>query len=312
VTTLSVVVPFLNEEDCLEAFRDFIEHLASTAPFDVEVIFVNDGSTDGSAAKLQELTFTHCHRVVSITFTKNYGSHAAIRAGLQQAAGDYCTFIGIDLDEPADMIPRMYAEITQGLDVVCVEKRTVKTAASTRLFSKVYSGLIRRYAVKEYGSGGINNLMFSRKVIDHLNANMEANSSLQLQILNTGFRSTTIPMDYRERVAGVSKWTFSKKIKMFIDSFVAFSFMPIRAVTAVGVLLALAGLIGALAFIILRFAYPALVPGYASIMVLLLFGFGVTNISLGIIAEYLWRTYDAARRRPIFIIDHVDEIHVPQ
>lgn len=308
MSMVSVVVPFLNEEECLKPFCEFIDLLAHEAPFDIEVIFVDDGSTDGSLGELKAYQFSDCHRVEVVSFTKNFGSHAAIRAGLQRVTGDYATFVGVDMDEPAEMIPRMYDAIKVGVDVVGIDKLTVKTSGVTRAFSKTYSGLIRRYAVKEYGSGGINNLMFTRKVIEYLNSNVEANSSLQLQVLNAGFRTTIIGMNYRSRIAGASKWTFAKKMKMFIDSFVAFSYMPIRAVTLVGVLFAVAGVLGALALIILRFTLPTVAPGYASIAVLLLIGFGVTNISLGIIAEYLWRTYDAARGRPLFIVDQIDPL----
>jgi dolichol-phosphate mannosyltransferase len=150
--------------------------------------------------------------------------------------------------------------------------------------------------------------MFNRKIIDYLNENIEVNSSVSLQIIDAGFDSAIVGMNYRMRAGGSSKWTLSKKIKLFIDSFVSFSYMPIRVVSIVGILFAAVGIIYGIYIIIARLLYPEMQQGYATIIVLLLFGFGITNISLGVIAEYLWRTFDAARNRPVFIISEEIDI----
>ncbi|MDR1292975.1 MAG: glycosyltransferase [Clostridiales Family XIII bacterium] len=300
--TVSVVVPFLNEEETLRAFCGFIEQKAEAAPYDVEVIFVDDGSTDDSIRIIESYGFNHCSHVRVISFSKNFGSHAAIRAGISKSTGNYCTFIGADLEEPEDMLDVMYEKITEGHDAVYIEKKSVAIGAVTRLTSNIYSALMRKYAVSNYRKGGVNNIMFSRKIADYLNGNIETNSSVPLQILDAGFDSVLVGMDYRTRVGGRSKWTLSKKIKLFIDSFVGFSYMPIRAVSIVGALFAAVGIIYGIYVIIARLLHPGMQQGYATMIVLLLFGFGITNISLGVIAEYLWRTFDAARNRPAFII----------
>jgi dolichol-phosphate mannosyltransferase len=306
--TVSVVVPFLNERESLPLFCEFIERKAAAAAYDIEVIFVDDGSADDSVRIIEDYAFRHCVRVRVISFSRNFGSHAAVRAGVSRSTGDYCTFVGADLEEPEDMLDVMYEKITEGHDAVYIEKGSVSRSVAAKFSSNIYSALMRKYAVKNYRSGGVNNIMFNRKIAAYLNENIEPNSSVHLQIIDAGFDSVIVGMDYRKRAGGSSKWTLSKKVKLFIDSFVGFSYMPIRAVSTVGILFAFVGIAYGIYIIIVRLAYPQMEQGFATIVALLLFGFGITNISLGVIAEYLWRTFDAARNRPAFIISEEIEV----
>ncbi|MCL2562569.1 MAG: glycosyltransferase [Oscillospiraceae bacterium] len=306
--TVSVIVPFLNEADCITQYCDFINQYAKDKPFGVEVIFVDDGSTDNTDDVIAAYDFMHCKAVKLVTLSKNHGSHAAIRAGIFHAEGDYITYVGADLQEPDEMVTLMYDTIKNGLDAVYVEKKRVKVNPVNRACSLLYSAMMRRWAVKNYGAGGVNNIMFNRKIRDYLNNNIESNSSLMLQIIAAGFKSVTIKMDYKNRVGGVSKWTLGKKMKLFIDSFVAFSFVPIRFVSIMGILMFLAGVGFGVFTIVNRILNPGAAAGFATLASLLAIGFGITNISLGIVAEYLWRTFDAARNRPVFLISEVKGI----
>jgi dolichol-phosphate mannosyltransferase len=146
-------------------------------------------------------------------------------------------------------------------------------------------------------------------VADQVNNNVEANSSIFLQILGMGFRQESITYKKRERTVGISKWTISKKIKLFIDSFVAFSYAPIRFVTIVGILFFIIGFFWTVYIIIRELFYHNLASGWPALVSILMIGFGITNISLGIIAEYLWRTLDASRKRPVFIIDKILDLN---
>jgi dolichol-phosphate mannosyltransferase len=188
--------------------------------------------------------------------------------------------------------------------MVGVQKGEVRVSFFEKMFSGLYSKLMQKYAVARFPIGGINNVMFNHKIREQLNNNIELNSSIFLQILNLGFRFTTIKCNYIERKKGKSKWTFSKKIKMFIDSFVSFSFTPIRFISVLGSIMAVIGFIFALIIVIIRITdlFP-LSLGWPTLISILMIGFGITNISLGIIAEYLWRTLDASRGRPLYIID---------
>ena len=305
---ITVIVPFLNEEENLGKFCDFLDSLSMGKDYTIEALFVDDGSTDRGVDIISNYNFQHCVAVKIIKLTKNFGSHAAARAAICEARGDYCVFIGADLQEPADMIDAMYNEIIQGYHMVCVEKMHVQVGMLNKLTTAVYTSLMKKFAVKNYGSGAVNNIMFDRKVIDFLNDNIELNSSLNLQIIDSSFKSKTIQMDYNRRNAGQSKWTFSKKQKLFIDSFVSFSYAPLHMVTAIGIIMAIIGIIWGIYIVIARLTSSTPpVSGYATLAALLLFGFGATNISLGILAAYLWRTFDVARKRPAFIIDEIIE-----
>ena len=305
---ITVIITFLNEEENLVKFCDFLDSLSVNKNYAIEAIFVDDGSTDRSVDIINGFDFQHCVTVKIIKLTKNFGSHAAARAAICEARGDYCVFLGADFQEPADMIDAMYNKIIHGYHMVCVEKGHVEVSMFNKATSAVYTYLMKKFAVSNYGSGAVNNIMFDRKVIDFLNENIEINSSLNLQIINASFKSKTIQMDYNRRNAGHSKWTFKKKQKLFIDSFVSFSYMPLHMVTALGIIMAIIGIIWGIFIVIARLTSSTPpVSGYATLAALLLFGFGATNISLGILAAYLWRTFDVARKRPAFIVDEIIE-----
>lgn len=303
---VSVVVPFLNETDGIEFFCKTVDGYAGAVDFPLEIVFVNDGSIDDTVEKVKTYSFEHLASVKLVELSKNFGSHAAVRAGLACATYEICTWLSVDLQEPLQLIDMSYEKIATGeYDVVYVEKKTVEVAKVERAFSKTYSKLMQKYAVKNYSSGGTATIVFNKKIKELLNTNVESNSSLMLQIIDAGFRYYTLSLDYGERVTGSSKWTLSKKLKLFIDSFVAFSFAPIRLISVIGVTIFLIGLVIGISSIINKLFNPDVPLGYSTLLCIMGLGFGVTNISLGIIAEYLWRAYDAARKRPVFIISDV-------
>ena len=299
---VSIVVPFLNESEGIEIFCKTLDEYQKKVSFPVELVFVDDGSTDDTISKIEAFRFNNINDATIVRFSKNFGSHAALRAGFQIAVYDTCTWLGADLQEPIEFIEIAYDKIQEGYDAVYVDKKSVGTSIGERFFSKTYSWLMRKYAVSTYSSGGTSVIVFNKKIKDYMNANVENNSSVMLQIMDAGFKYCTIHLDFHERSIGKSKWTLKKKIKLFIDSFVSFSFMPIRLVSIIGVMLFFVGLIIGVIAIINKLTNPSVPIGYSTIASLLALGFGVMNISLGIIAEYLWRAYDAAGGRPVFIV----------
>lgn len=306
---ISIIVPFFNENETIQFFCNTMDTYAKQLEFDVEIVFVNDGSADNSVELIKNFSFRNIHSIKLINLSRNFGSHSATRAGIQHASFDICTWFGVDLQEPLEILDIAYRKIHDcGFEAVYFEKRTVAVSKWNRLFSKVYSYLIKKYAVKSYSSDGTQTIAFGKKVKQTINANVEANSSLTLQIMDFGFVYDTIPLEYHGRLAGNSKWTLSKKIKLFIDSFAAFSFMPIRLVSILGIFMLIAGILMGIITLINKFSNPAVPVGYSTLISTIALGFGVTNLSLGIIAEYLWRTYDAARKRPSFIISDIIDL----
>lgn len=304
---ISIVVPFLNEHETLGIFCETVDQYVSTLDFPVELVFVDDGSTDDSAEILKSFSFRNIASAKLVELSKNFGFHSAVRAGIRSAGFDICTWFGADLQEPLEIIRIAYEKLSKSnTEVVYFSKRTIDISKMDRLFSLVYSSLMKRYAISTYSSEGTATVAFGRKVMDLLNENVESNSQVVLQIMNMGFSHENVSLDYHARSAGTSKWTLSKKIKAFIDSFVAFSYMPIRLVSLAGVIIFIIGLVIGILTIVNKFVNPNVQVGYSTIASILALGFGITNISLGIIAEYLWRTLDAARKRPVYIIS--DEI----
>ncbi|MBO6108598.1 MAG: glycosyltransferase [Eubacterium sp.] len=300
---MSLIVPFLNEQDNARVFCDTMDAYISECDFEVQLVFVDDGSTDATVDILKDYPFKNATRPVIVRLSKNYGSHAAIRAGIERAYYGICTWIGMDLQEPLDMLKLSWEKIkNEGYDAVYIEKKSVQVSPFSRFLSKRYHNMMRKYAVSNYSSNGVNNIVFNSKIKKYLNENIESNSSIILQIMDIGFNHCMISMDYSEREHGRSKWTFGKKVKLLIDSFVSFSFMPIRLVSIIGILMFMTGCIEGLIIIINWIVNSDVPAGYSTLICILSIGFGVTNISLGIIAEYLWRTLDAARKRPVFTV----------
>lgn len=306
---MSVIVPFLNEEKALPIFCKTMNDYVSELPFSVEFVFVNDGSTDDSLKILKNSTFADGISAKIVNLSRNYGFHSAVRAGLINASYDICTWFGADLQEPLEILPIAYEKLQSGsCEVIYFSKRSVGVSKLNRFCSKIYSHLMRKYAIKTYSSDGTATVAFGRKVKEMLNENMERNSMLVLQIMDMGFKYESVSLDYHERSAGESKWSLSKKFKLFIDSFVGFSYMPIRFVSIVGIFMFLVGTIGGIFTIVNKFVNPLAPAGYSTIIYVLVMGFGITNISLGVIAEYVWRTLDATRNRPLFIISDTYEL----
>lgn len=302
---LSIIIPFLNESDNIEYLTTELNNFfAQNKDICAEVIFVDDGSRDNSVALLYQAKHEYYTPKI-IKLSKNYGSHAALRAGILHAEGEFISFMYADLQDPLTLITEMYALAKEGNEIVWAVRHSTQLGFWEKLFSETYAYLMQKYALKDFPSKGFDIVMFGQKVKQELNKNIEANSSVFLQILAMGFRQTTIEYDKKPRKAGKSKWTWSKKVKLFIDSFIAFSFAPIRFVTFVGILLFTFGSLFGGYIIFRKLVYNDLEQGWAALVTILMLGFGVTNISLGIIAEYLWRTLDASRKRPVFIIDEV-------
>jgi glycosyltransferase involved in cell wall biosynthesis len=303
MTKISVVIPFLNESaNIVNLCSELNSFFSSQKDFAAEVIFVDDGSSDDSVdlLKMQNHNF---YEGKILKLSKNYGSHAALRAGTLNSTGDIITFIYADLQDPLELISNMYKMHKNGFDIVWATRDSSKNSFAEKVFSKMYASLMQRFAISSFPEGGFDVVMFNDKIKKELNDNIEANSSIFLQILSLGFKQTSISYSKRERKMGETKWTLSKKIKLFVDSFVAFSYAPIRLVTYTGLGFALIGFLWA-AYILARAIFIGdLTPGWPALVAILMIGFGITNISLGMIAEYLWRTLDAARERKVFIID---------
>ena len=308
---VTVIIPIFNEYEGIPFLVDSLnDFFRQNSNINAEVIFVNDGSRDNSVERLASMKH-ETYKAKVISFSRNFGSHAALRAGISHASGEYICFNYADLQDPLELVIRMKELMDQGNDIIWAQRESTKVPWGERMFSKFYARLMQKFAFKNFPEKGFDIVMFNKKVAAEVNKNVEANSSIFLQILGMGFRQTSITYKKRERQTGVSKWTLSKKIKLFIDSFVAFSYAPIRFVTIVGIIFFIVGVLWSLYIVFRKIAFDDLRAGWPAMMSILMIGFGITNISLGIIAEYLWRTLDASRKRQVFIIDDIKELNKP-
>jgi dolichol-phosphate mannosyltransferase len=309
---ISIIIPFLNEADNIPMLVSSLDHFfKQQRNLSAEVLFIDDGSTDASVEMLGQFVPAYFSAKV-IKLSKNYGSHAALRAGILHAKGKYITFMYADLQDPLELIIRLYKECEAGAEIAWATRESTQAGFLEKSFSKNYAYLMKKFAISSYPENGFDIVMFGRKVQQVLNHHPESNSSIFLQILTLGFRQSFIRYAKQARKAGKSKWTVAKKIKLFVDSFIAFSFAPIRMVTIVGLTMFMLGVLWTAYIIGRKILLNDLESGWPALVSILMIGFGITNISLGIIAEYLWRTLDASRERPVYIIDQIIELPVIQ
>jgi polyisoprenyl-phosphate glycosyltransferase len=307
-TKLSIIIPFLNEAENIPFLVNSLsDYFSDKKVYEVEIIFVNDGSSDNSNEIL--INQKHVFNSKIISLSRNYGSHAALRAGILNANGNYLMFMYADLQDPLFLIDQLFNKAIEGYDIVWATRASLTTGKIELWFSRLYSKLMKKYAISTFPENGFDIVLFSQKVAKCINQNIEANSSIFIQILTLGFKQFSINYNKQIRKIGKSKWTLKKKVKLLIDSFVAFSYTPIRFVTIMGCIFFIVGILWTFYIILRKILVGDLLGGWPTLMSVLLLGFGITNISLGIIAEYLWRTLDSTRNRPVFIIDEIIDLN---
>jgi dolichol-phosphate mannosyltransferase len=299
---LSIVIPCYFESGIVhEAYQRIKKEVVKNED-DYELIFVDDGSTDSTYLEISEVAMAD-PKVKAIKLSSNVGSHMAIRAGLSYATGDCACFIACDMQEPPELILLMKARLSDTNNIIWAVRNSRKDTFMSVLFSKLFYWLARKVVTKNIPPSGASMFMISKKAIAALSRYDERNLTLEGLFATMGFKSDFIYYDRQERIAGKSKWTLSKKLKLFIDFFVAYSNKPIRFVSLMGIIFSLLGF-GWTIYIVLReILVGDLTSGWPALISVLLIGFGITNISLGIVAEYLWRTLDEARKRPKYIIE---------
>ncbi len=301
---ISVVVPVFHNEESLPDLTAALERAAPGPEF--EYVFVDDGSEDGSWRVLEEYAARE-PRARLVKLSRNFGSFTACVAGLAHARGRAAVLISADLQDPPELIPAMVALWRAGHEVVLAVRAERAEGFVQRLVAGLYYRAMRRWALPDMPVGGFDFVLIDRKVVDTVVAVKEKNTTLMGLILWTGFRRATIPYARRAREKGRSMWTLRKRLKYFIDSFVSFSYFPIRLVQLLGVLFAVAGFTHAVVVIVLRLTNNIPIQGWTALMVVILVMGGVQLVTLGVLGEYLWRALDETKRRPLFIVDRVVE-----
>ena len=307
---LSIVIPVFNEEAVVPALvgrlRRFTERLA---PLIAEVILIDDHSADRSPELLKEV----CRQDPSFRYArlaKNSGSHVAILAGLAQARGECAVFLAADLQDPPELILQMLDLWRAGHHVVWAVREEREGVPKVDVFlSNTFYRLLNLLGEVNLPPRGSDFALLDRKVMDALLQSAGSDPSIGGEIARLGFSATQITYTKEKRAAGGSKWTLKRKLKAFADAFVSFSYAPLRAMSYVGMLFSLLGFVYALVEVVLRLMTRTPVPGWSSLIVVVLVLGGVQMMMLGILGEYLWRTLEAARQRPIYFLEETSEAY---
>lgn len=304
---ISIIIPvYYNEDNLLPLYNDINEKVLSRLTIDYELIFVDDGSKDNSYFVMQELAKLDKH-IVLVRLSRNFGEHAAILAGLSKCTGSFAVRKAADLQEPSDLILSMLEKYNEGNKVVLATRADRDEPVTQKAFSSLYAYIMRKIALQNMPKGGFDSFLIDRQIIDLLISMKEKNTSLMGQVLWSGFQTATVPYTRLKRTVGKSKWTLSKKIKLTLDSIFGFSYFPVKVIFNLGVVTFLAAFILLCVTIYRKLTGVITVEGYTSLLIVLLMGFGIVMLSLGILGEYLWRMFDATRNRPPFIIDEQPE-----
>ncbi len=302
MSKISIVVPvYYNEDTLMDLYQDMKEKILGRIG-EYELVFVDDGSKDRSWEILNEIKALD-GRVHLVKLSRNFGEHAALLAGLSVCTGDCAVTKQADLQEDSLLILEMYDSWKKGNKVVLAVRRSRDENRVKVFFANMYYAMVRRFVNKNMPAGGCDCYLIDRKVIGVLERMQEKNSSLTLQVLWAGFQTDKVYFDRKDREKGKSRWTFAKKFKLVMDSMMSFSYVPIRLMTYIGVLFDLFSLALLVSVLVEYFTKGVPIIGWASLMCVILLSSGLILSMLGILGEYLWRTLDASRARPPFIID---------
>ena len=302
---LSIVTPcYFNEKNLEDTFRAIREEVFDRRPeVDWEWVLVDDGSGDRTLEVARELQ-QRDGRIKIVKLSRNFGEFRAIVAGLSVAEGEAIAVISADLQDPPEMILHMVELWKQGHKVSLAVRRERDKGRLKNWLANSYYRLIRKWVIPDYPEHGFDFFLIDRSVAWQLVRMQEKNSSIYLQLIWLGYKPAILEYNRRDRDKGVSMWTYSKRINLFVDTFIVFSHRPIRILTGVGIVFGLLALIFGVYVIYDKLANhtPA---GYATLMLVMLVTTSFQMIMMGVLGEYLWRNLDESRKRPLYVIDEV-------
>ena len=300
---VSIIIPvYYNEENLRPLYADIKEKFIDKIDYDYEIIMVNDGSKDNSYQVICELA-SEDPNIRPISLSRNFGSHAACLCGLSNATGDCAVIKAADLQEPTELLLEMVESWKLGNNVVLACRERREEGKAKKGFADLYYWLVKKTSLPGMPKHGFDVYLVDRKVIKVLGSLDETNSAITGQILWSGFKTGRVYYTRKVREIGESKWTLQKKIKLVMDTLFSFSTAPVRLLEFMGVISVICGLVWAIVVFISKLTGNIPVSGFTTLFIFNLLSFGITMISLGLLGEYIWRTFDVARNRPTYIIE---------
>lgn len=304
---ISVIIPCYYNELNIPATSAELLNNERRFPSGVEFeyVMVDDGSKDHTLDVLKKFKEQYPQKVKIIKLSGNFGSYNAIQAGMKYATGDCTVVIAADLQDPPELMVKMYEYWLKGVKLVVANRNNREDSFTSRIFSQQYQKLIRKYALPNLPKGGFDYCLFDKQLREEVIALNENNTNSLYLLMWLKYDYVAIPYTRTARKVGKSRWTLKKKIKLFIDSFVSFSYAPLRLITVSGLIMGILSFIYALYVLFARLTGLIQVEGWTTMMVVFLLVAAFQMISIGIIGEYLWRSLEASRKRPAYIVDEL-------
>ncbi len=299
---ITLVIPVLNEADGLDALVADLHRTLDGHDFAWSVLFVDDGSTDDTLARIRDLNAAD-PRFAAISFSRNFGKEIAIAAGLGHAKGDAVVIMDADLQHPPEIVPAFVAEWRKGARIVFGQRRSRDSDRwLRRLYSRLFHFVFRHIAQTRLPLGVVDFLLMDRQAVDAINRLGERTRFSKGLYAWIGFRSAVVPFESQDRFVGTSHWSFVKLARFALDGFVSFSSLPLKVWSYIGALVSLAALAYGVYFLLRSLFVGIDVPGFPSLIVSIMFFAGVQLVSLGVIGEYLARIYEEVKARPLYVV----------
>jgi undecaprenyl-phosphate 4-deoxy-4-formamido-L-arabinose transferase len=297
---ISVLIPVLNEEESLRELQDRLQKTLESIKKPFEIIYINDGSTDGTDSILDG--FHERDKVKVIEFSRNFGQHMALFAAFGYARGDIIVTIDADLQNPPEEIPKLIAKIEEGYEVVGTYRKKRKDSLFRRIASIIVNKITSRLVGVKLRDYGCMLRAYRRNIIDQLNMCTESSSFIPALANTFAKKIVEIEVEHMERKKGTTKYSIFRLLRLNFDLMTAFSLLPIQVIGVLGVIIALLGLIFAVYLILRRFIVGPEVEGAFTLFGILFFFIGIQIFALGVIGEYVGRIYQEVRRRPRFVV----------
>ena len=309
---LSLIIPCFNEEEVLNLFMDrtapVIETIREKHGIDTEYIFINDGSTDGTLAILKQL---HAENpsVHYISFSRNFGKESAIYAGLKNARGDYAVTMDADMQDPPALLPEMYKAVREESYDSAATRRVTRHGEPVirSFFARRFYRLINRMSSADIVDGARDYRIMTRRMVDAIVEMQEYNRFTKGIYGWIGFNTKWIAFENVERVAGETKWSFWKLFGYAMEGIIGFSTIPLSMATWFGILMSMVSFLGILFIIIKKIVFGDPTSGWSSMVCIILLVAGIQLFCMGIIGQYLAKTYLETKRRPIYIAKSTSE-----
>ena len=304
--TVSVIIPVYNEEESLPALLGELNKLRQSLKkqkLELELLFVDDGSIDATVAGLRSYKKKH-KKVRVVKLTRNFGATQASKAALDYVSGDCFTFLPADLQDPPSLVEQMAVKWQAGAKYVVSRRSSRQDSIVTRLFAFLFYRLVKMMILTDFPARGFDLFLMDRQLLPYLRDGAK-NVNRAIYGYWLGYKPEYIEYERAARTFGKSKWSLSKKIKLLIDSIVGFSIVPVRIMTVIGFLCALASFAYGATVIVGALLGRVTVQGFAATVTLISFFSGLILIMLGILGEYLWRIFDEVNKKPEAVIDEV-------